>query len=324
MRNWLIIACAFAVLAMLMAVPAYADTGKPSVAVSGVTASPTVFMPGDTGTITVTLTNPQRSLAGDTTQDSNTYNFGTGTSGSTSIGHSQTTTKTSTNAPDGAVSLNSVSLEADGPIHVISKEFNDVGRLGMGDSAKFTFIVKVDDSAADTTYYLTLKVRTDDGDIYLNYPIAIQVDGTPLKIYVDEAPQSFSAAKQSVTLDIMNDRPNDVSSVSVVPSGDGYAFQPQQQYIIGSMGAGQMYIAQVQVSSKNASNSLGPGFKVMYKNGDNWHESAPVTVNVDGTVAPVTRDGGGNGMLYVLWILAVAAVALGGIYWYMRSKRVKQ
>jgi ABC-type transporter Mla subunit MlaD len=42
-------------------------------AVSDVKLSPAAFMPGDTGTVTITLANPARSLAGDTTSTSDSF-----------------------------------------------------------------------------------------------------------------------------------------------------------------------------------------------------------------------------------------------------------
>jgi len=314
-----------AVLVILITLPAQADTGKPSVAVGDVKVTPSAFMPGDTGTITVTVTNPLKSLAGDTTSDSNTYNYGTGTSGQMSIAHSQTTTTTSTNAPDGAVILKEVTLLADAPLHVTSKQFTDVGRLGMGDTAKFTFIVKVDSSAADGTYPLTLKVRTDDGDVYLNYPLSLEVDSSTLKVVLNDAPKSFSTAKQSVILDIVNLRTNGVTGVSVVPAGDDFVFKPMQEYVVGNIGSGEMYTVQFDVTSKNSTYTGNPSFKVVYLNGDNWHATDPMTVYSDHSASnPAAPAGGDNSLLYVLGVIAALAVVLGGIFLYMRGKRTKR
>src|SRR5208337_559408 len=213
-------------LAVMAAIPAGADTGKPSVAVSDITVSPTAFMPGDTGTITITLTNPIRTLAGSSTTSSDSYSYGpgmtdTGASGS----HTTSTSTTSSDTPDGSIILSDVMLIADSPINVTSTdEFRDVGRLGMGDTATFTFDVKVDSDAADTTYYLNLQVRTNDDSIYLNYPIALTVDSTPLKVSLNDAPSSFSTSAGSVILDIFNVRSDGVQGVSVVPSGNDFVF----------------------------------------------------------------------------------------------------
>jgi hypothetical protein len=320
-----------AVLALIVmaALPAGADTGKPSVAVGDVKVTPAALMPGDTGTITVTVTNPAKSLAGDSTQVSDTYNYGTGSTtgpgGQMSVQHSTTTSTSSSNAPDGAVMLKEVSLNTDAPVHVISKQFADVGRLGMGDTAKFTFTIKVDENAANTIYPITLRIRTDDDSVYLNYPISIVVDSSPLKVVLNDAPKAFSTTKKSVILDIVNLRPNGVEGVSVVPAGDEFIFKPMQEYVVGNIGTGEMYTVQFDVTSKNASYSGNPSFKVVYKNGDNWHEAGPLTVASDHsaiTAAPASADN--SSLLYLLGIIVLAAIVLGGIFLYMRGKRAKR
>jgi hypothetical protein len=62
-------------------------------------------MPGDTGTVTVTLANPATSLAGDTTSTSDSYTYGGGRTGSSDVTHTTTSSTQSTNTPDGAIIL---------------------------------------------------------------------------------------------------------------------------------------------------------------------------------------------------------------------------
>lgn len=317
---------AMLIIVIMAAVPAGAASGKPSVAVGDVKVSPSALMPGDTGTVAVTLTNPAKNLAGDTTSDSNTYNYGTGTSGQYSIGHTQTTTTTSTSSPDGAVYLKEVTLLADSPLHVTSKQYADIGRMGMGDSAQFVFTIRVDEGTPDGTYTMTLKVRTDDGDIYLNYPVNVQVSSASLKVVINDAPRSFSTTKKSVILDIVNLRPNGVEAVSVVPAGDDFTFKPLQEYVVGNIGPGEMYTVQFDVTTKNATYSGNPSFKVIYRNGNNWHEADPITIYSDHTqsAAVATAGSSDNTLLYLIGIIVAAALLLGGYFLYMRSKRAKQ
>lgn len=314
------------IIILVAAVPAGAASGKPSIAVGDVKVSPAALMPGDTGTVTVTLAIPAKSLAGDTTSDSNTYNYGTGTSGQYSIGHTQTTTTTSTNTPDGAVYLKEVTLLADSPLHVTSRQYADIGRMGMGDTATFVFAFKVDEGTTDGTYAMTLKVRTDDGDVYLNYPINVQVSNAALKVVINDAPRSFSTTKKSVILDIVNLRPNGVEAVSVVPAGDDFTFKPMQEYVVGNIGPGEMYTVQFDVTSKNATYGGNPSFKVVYRNGNNWHEADPVTIYSDhsATAAVATAGSNDNTLLYLGGIIVVAVLLLGGYFLYMSSKRAKR
>jgi hypothetical protein len=128
----------------------------------------------------------------------------------------------------------------------------------------------------------------------------------------------------SVTLDVVNNRLNDVNSVSILPSGDGYAFKPMQEYVIGNIGAGELYTAQINVASKNASNGANPQFKVVYKNGNNWHETTPATVYVDNSDRTATASGGDSSILYVIGIIVVALLLIGGLFWFLSRKRAKQ
>jgi hypothetical protein len=319
-----------AVLALIVvaALPAGADSGKPSVSVSDVKVAPAALMPGDTGTITVTLNNPAKSLSGASTTTSDTYSYGTGLSnGMVTPSHQSTTSVSSSSAPDGAVMLKEVSLSADAPIHVISRQqYLDLGRLGMGDPFQpLKFTIKVDDNAVDGIYQLTLMVRTDDGSIYQNCPIYVTVNNQPLKVSLNDAPKAFSTTKKSVILDIVNLRPNGVDGVSVVPLGDDFIFKPMQEYAVGSIGSGEMYTVQFDVTSKNLSYSGDPSFKVVYKNGDNWHEAGPLTIASDHSAAvsaPASADN--SSLLYLLGIIVLAAIVLGGIYLYLRGKRAKR
>lgn len=314
-----------AVLMLVAAVPAYADTGKPSIAVSDVSVSPTALMPGDTGTITVRLSNPTTSLAEESKTQTDTYNYGAGeSSGMATPSHQSTTSVTSKSAPDGALMLKEVMLIADAPIHVTSKQqYLDLGRLGMGDTFQpLKFTIKVDDNAADGIYQLTLKIRTNDDGVYQNCPVYVTVNSKPLKVVLNDAPQAFSTARKTVVLDIVNLRPNAVDGVSVVPGGEDFVFKPIQEYVVGSIGAGELYTVQFDVTAKNSSYSGNPSFKVVYKNGDNWHETEPLVVYTDHRSAVAAPASAGNDMLlYVLGIIAVVAVIFGGIYVYMKGRR---
>ena len=319
--------CILAVLimAVAVAVPATADTSQPTLAVSSVTFSPATFMPGDTGTLTVTITNPTATLSGTTTTNTNSVAYGPGTSEGQGTQTTNTVQTTSSSAPDGSVNIQNVQLIADSPVNVLpTSQFQNVGRLGMGQSDTFTFTVNVDNGTADGNYPLTLQVQTDNGNVYLNYPITLTVDSSPVQMTLDTAPTSYSQTGSSVSLDLINLRSDQVNGVSVLPSGDGYSFQPQQ-YIVGSIGAGQMYTVQFTVSTINATAPGSPQFTVVYQNGNNWHQGQPVTApNNPGTAAQSsTSSGGHGGALIVLGLIVLALIVIGGIFVYMRSKRPK-
>ncbi len=315
-----------AVLVMIMAVPAQSETGKPSVAVGDVKVTPGALMPGDTGTVTITLTNPMKSLSGESSTTTNTYNYGAGASGGmTTPAHQLQTSVSNSGIPDGAVMIREVTLLGDAPLHVTSKQFVDVGRLGMGDSLPLTFTIKADGNAKDGIYRMTLRIRTDDDSVYLNYPVNIEINSMPLKVVVNDAPAVFSTAKKSVILDIVNLRSNAVSGVSVVPMGKEFVFKPMQEYIVGNIGPGEMYTVQFDVTAKDTDYDGNPAFRVVYMNGENWHEAGPITVYSDhaATTAAATAASN-NTVYYVAAILVVLSAALGGIFLYAKGKRVRE
>ena len=317
----------FVMLLIVLVAPAYAASTQPSLAVvsGSVIISPGTVMAGDSGTVTITVANTLKSAGtGDTHSTQDVINYGTGTSNNQAITHSTTQTTTSSDAAYANAQLKTISLGNSGPIHVDPQQPQGT-MLGMGDTITYTFPFTVDSNAQDGLYQLLFRVTTTDDNVYLNYMVPVRVDNTPVQIYVDTAPSTFSASQQSVTLDVVNNRANDVSSVSIIPSGDGYVFQPQQQYIVGSIGAGQMYTAQIQVTSKNDLNNANPQFTVMYQNGLNWHNSTPATVYVDNSKASGSSGAKSSGTLpLIIGIIIVVLIVIGGLFFFLRSKRAKQ
>jgi hypothetical protein len=319
-----------AVLVMIMALaPAGVAADTPTIAVSDAQVSPAALMPGDSGTVTVTLANPSASLSGSSTTQTDTYNYLSGTSqGMVTPSPTSTPTPPSSNSPDGSVNIKEVTLLADAPVRITSNpQYLDFGLLGMGSKATFTFNIKVDDTAANGRYPMTLKVRTGSDGVYVNYPLSLLVDDSQLNVILNDAPQSFSRVKQSVVIDIMNARPNQVDGVSVVPAGSDFIFKPIQQYAVGSIGAGELYTVQFDVTARNASSSYSgsPSFVVYYKNGVNQHQTAPLTVPTDpGTAPAAASSSGSSDLLLVGGVLAALIIILCGIFLYMRNKGTKR
>jgi hypothetical protein len=110
----------------------------------------------------------------------------------------------------------------------------------------------------------------------------------------------------------------------VVPAGDEFSFKPVQEYTVGSIGPGEMYTVTFEVNSKNASYSGSPSFVVRYKNGDNWHQTAPMSLSMDANAVSSTTAPDGSGLIYLLGGILVIAVVVCGLFLYMRGKRAKK
>lgn len=331
--KWLSI---LAMLAVLLMTPALAATAGPVLVLADykvapgaslLTASPGPLMPGDTGTVVVTITNTFKgTTAGSTSSQSDTYNYGAGTSnGLATPTHTSVTTTSSTDLPQGTTALKLVSLQDSGPVHVVSQSYANPGSLGTGDSARFEFTISADGNAAPGKYYLPLTVKTNDDSVYLNQYVPVVVDDSGVRLVINDAPKTFGTSKSSVVLDVINYLPGGVNAVSVIPAGDAFTFKPVQEYTVGSIGAGEMYTVTFDVASRNASYSGSPSFIVKYKNGDNWHQWGPVSLPLDASTAGTTATtSDGSGLIYLLGGIVVLAVIVGGLFLYMRGQRAKK
>jgi hypothetical protein len=322
-------------LAVLLMTPALAATAKPVLVMADykvapgaslLTASPGPLMPGDTGTVVVTVANTLKSPGtGTTTQQTNTENFySTLPSGATGPGKVQSTTTSSSDAPSGSAQIKFVGLQDSGPVKVVSQTYTNPGYLGMGDSARFEFTISADSNAAVGKYYLPLTVKTDDDSVYLNQYVPVVIDDSGVRMVVNDAPKTLGTGRSSVVIDVINYLPGGVSAVSVIPSGDSFAFRPVQEYTVGSIGANEMYTVTFDVSSRNTSYSGTPSFIVKYKNGDNWHQWGPVSLRLDASAASAASTTDNSGLIYLLGGIVLLAVIVGGLFLYMQGKRAKK
>jgi hypothetical protein len=326
--NKLIAGILLMLIVCIATAPAVAQTLKPALVVSDTSVSPGTLMAGDNGEITITVANSLKAATGDTTSTSTTYSYApsspTTSNGITAASqYSTSTTTTSTDNAGANIYLNSVSLSSDGPVRVVSQSFSNVGALGTTDSAKFTFEVRADSNAADGTYFLIFRISTNDSGVYLNYPVKVKVDNTPVKMILSDSPSQFTTSQGSVVFDVVNQRQNDITDVSVIPAGNEYKFSPAQEYYVGTIGTGEMYTVQFNVASKNLTHTTSPSFQVIYYNGNNQHISAPVTVQADTTIDNTSGQTDSGSIMIVVGLLLVFIIIIGGAFVYLRSKRSK-
>ncbi|CAJ36587.1 hypothetical protein [Methanocella arvoryzae] len=329
--------CLMLVLLLTITTPAFAATTNPVLSVTGTTVAPVAsvtpttatapLMPGDTGTVVVTLTNTLKSPGtGNTTVITESHqNVYPPTAGS-GITTTRQTQTSSSDGSSGACELKFVNLLSEGPIHVQNAAYTDVGYLGLGDSAQFQFTIKVDDSAADGKYYLPLKVKTDNDECYVNQVVPVVIDSTQPRLVLNDAPSKLGTSRGNIIIDVVNYRSSGINSASVIPEGAEFTFKPRAEYTVGSIGAGEMYTVTFETSSKNATYTGNPSFVLKYKNGDNWHQTAPLVVGMEPkTDAAAAGNGGGDNTLLILGgVILVVLVLIGGVYLFMRSQRSKK
>jgi hypothetical protein len=256
----------------------------PYLTASGQTAS-SPLMPGDSGAVAVTIANTVKASATTNTtvhSDTITSNYFDSTHQTPGTVQTMTDQKTSADGSSEAMTIESVSLIANGPIQVTTGPYLNTGRLGTGDSARFEFGIKADSSAPDGTYELTLQVKTSDDGVYLNYPIRVQVDHTEPRLIVSKYAEAFNTSANEMSLDVANPRKAAIEAVSVEASGAEFVFEPQE-FFVGTLAAGDTYTADFRVGvdfpagRRDNTYTTSPQFTMIYRNGDNWHRTSPVT-----------------------------------------------
>lgn len=205
---------------------------------------PEVFMPGDMGTITVTLKNMATGEIyveeDDETLDMNAY-------------------------------IASGSLKGNGNLEILDKSYTNVGMLGPGDNLKLTFNVKVKDKVATGVHYADLTIIGGSNMYDLNYRIPLKVDDRNLKIIVSNLPSTLMNEVSTISIEVVNRRPNDVKSVIVTPHSEGMTFTPSD-YFVGSIPQGNKSTATFTLNTMSCEQEYSTvSFEASYFNGDNLH-----------------------------------------------------
>ncbi|MHC1576995.1 MAG: COG1361 S-layer family protein [Methanosarcinaceae archaeon] len=226
--------------------PASGNTDiRPTVSVS-YTTYPTVLMPGDTGTITITLENMATGeiyvKEDDETFDMNAY-------------------------------IRSAVLGGNADIDVLNSGYTNIGLMGPGDTLELTFNIQASESASDGTHFMDLEL-VGGNDMYdLNYRIPVKINDRGIKLIVSNLPYTTMNEISIVSLDVVNTRPNDVTGVIVTASGEGVAFTPAEKFV-GTISTGnRSNVAFTLNTMRSEQGEKKLSFSTSYFNGDNIHHS---------------------------------------------------
>jgi len=256
-------------LILIMVQVSVADTDitvRPSVMVD-YSVDPAYLMPGDEGTVTITLNNAAKD-----------YSYSVPVNNKTEIF-------------DLSAQVLDASLSGDNHIQVTSNSYYDVGLLGPGDTIDFTYSIKVSEDAPDSIRFLDF-VFIGGGDMYdVKWKIPVTVDSSGIKLINSEVGRN----SDFIVLDIANVRPNTVKAVTIVPVTDNVKFRPAQ-YFIGTMDSDEMFTIQFDIEPEDGVEQMG--VKAIFKNGNNWHESEIQTINVNNSKPLIIVDKDSN-----LWLV---------------------
>jgi len=244
-RGMMLLSSLFMVLVMLPS-PAVAGAGDPAVTIKSYQVTPSILLPGDQGTITITIAN----TAAEASQTESTVDTRTGS------------TTTTTTTRDITALVESVYMYGQG-MEVIEGNFQQVGALGPGQSMTLTFLVRAPKQAG--MYFPEVWIRIPEGTsvkypvpVNVNSPIGIQKQA--VLVLESTAPDSANPGDEiPVTLTVRNDgqllaedvtiRVRNVSTL-VAPKGSDL-------YHLGLIGSGRVKTANlVFLSDKDTSPGL--------------------------------------------------------------------
>jgi len=174
---------------------------------------------------------------------------------------------TITNSGSQPVAIDRVELLSDSLRVLNYQTYDKVGVLGAGNSLEFTFML--DAGVEDGTYFPIFYVDfTNAGS--MRYPVPIRVDDATVMVSVVKAPPSFSPGeKEEITLSVGNSRENDVTSVTIVPGGEGIQ-STQSAIFVGTLQPDEEKKVTFEVNAEQQTELL---FDVSWRNGPNVHHT---------------------------------------------------
>nr|QNO54256.1 hypothetical protein IIFEDBNN_00040 [Methanosarcinales archaeon ANME-1 ERB7] len=259
-----VIAMTFAVASLILLATAIVSAiDGPAVMVTSYTVEPEALMPGDTGTITLTIKNMDE-------QSSETVETVSG------IGSQSTKkqSKSSISAEIETIRLSSRSSD----IEWVSEgsrrtEYYNVGALGPGEGLEISIPIKAADYARDGTYHPEVYIEVENGE-NVRFPVCVKVDSSEVELLeMDVHPEISLSESKQIGLVVANNRPNPVSGVNVHVKAktDEIEITPKQIFI-GSLAADEKRVVNFTLTPLSAGDIDLP-FDVTYKNGDNVHHN---------------------------------------------------
>ncbi|NQE06743.1 hypothetical protein C5S32_12805 [ANME-1 cluster archaeon GoMg1] len=250
---------------LLLATASVSSAEGPAVMITNYTVEPEVLMPGDTGSITVTIKNMD-TLSSETERT---------TTGKFSTSETTTTSTSSISAEIETIRLSSRSREIEWLRESVQRtEYYNVGALGPDESIKISLPIKAAASAHDGTYFPEVYIEVDNGK-NVRFPVRVKVDSSEVEILEKDIPSEISLSEsKQIAIVVANNRPNSVRGVNVEvkSKSGGLEFTPDGIYI-GNLEAYEQRALNFTLTPLfEGDNDIY--FEADYKNGDNEHHSA--------------------------------------------------
>ncbi|WP_135606675.1 COG1361 S-layer family protein [Methanococcoides sp. NM1] len=258
---------------------------KGTLELEDITANPGVFSPGNTGTISFTLTN---------TATENTITF-------------------EGKDYDTNARIQSAALSGSDIIQVTSGE-QDAGMIGPGNSVTLTFNVEVPEDTPDGTYYLDLSIIGNSHAYNNNWRVPLTVDSSSLKM-IPSKPMTLVNGEGKIQFDVANLHPNTLSSVSVRPKAEGVRFSPAE-YFIGTMKPDELFTIEFTAVVEDEEVLTPLTLNAEYRNGFNEHAASEEVGSFD-----LTQEDNGNGVTSAAAAFGLVVVAGSTLFVYRKKKQ---
>jgi len=241
---------------------------------------PEVLIPGDEGTVTLTLTNTASQYS--VTIDGKDYD---------------------TNAQ-----INEVELVGSDGIVVTTDSYRNMGVLGPGDSIEISYNVRVSDDADCGTDHLLLALTGSSHTYNAKWGIPIRVESAGIKI-IPSKPLKLACDGGKIEFDVANTHSSMFTSVSIEPRSEGITFTPAE-YFIGTMEPDELFTIEFDCEvTGNSSDDTDLHLYAEYRNGNNLHER--VINNRVIEIEPVVPAGNSSTFMIGAALLLVVVVGAG-------------
>ena len=204
---------------------------------------PEVLIPGDTGTVTLTLINTASQYS--VTIDGKDYD---------------------TNAQ-----INEVELAGSNGIVVTTDSYRDMGVLGPGDAIDLSFNIMVGDDADCGTEHLQLALTGSSHTYNAKWNVPIKVETAGIKI-IPSKPLKLACDGGKIEFDVANTHSSTFTSVSIEPQAVGITFTPTE-YFIGTMEPDELFTIEFDCEVTGNSPEAALHLYAEYQNGNNPHET---------------------------------------------------
>jgi hypothetical protein len=200
-------------------------------------------------------------------------------------------------------------------IEVTGDPYYNVGIIGPGDSIDIPFSIMIKNNTPDGTYFLDFNLKGAARLYSLNLKIPVRVDSSSIQSTLSETPKLNPGG---IILSVANNRPNSLNAATVIPLGNS-TFEPAE-YFIGTMDPDELFTVKFDMLANKEDNL---GFKVRFKNGNNWHESGTLVVKLNGS-SPIQAEVTEKPSLFpVMIILGAVLIIIAGFFILMKRRRAK-